>query len=615
MTSDAGTAAVDEQTRGKRPRRERGERRSGQQPRALVLPSTMTVQYLAEVLNQSPIDVIKQLMRNGIMANMNQVIDYQVATLVTTAFAIRTSMAPESAAAASVKASNIAGESEDEGLITRPPVVVVMGHVDHGKTSLLDYIKNSRVADREVGGITQHIGAYQVEAGGAPITFLDTPGHAAFTAIRARGARVTDIAVLVVAADDGIMPQTIEAINHAKAAEVPIVVAINKMDLPGADPERVKRQLSENELLVEDWGGDIISVNVSAQTGDGISDLLESLQLVAEISELKANPSKLASGVIIEAKLDRKRGPSATVLVIDGTLSIGDYVVAGNTAGRVRALADDKGQSITEVGPGTPAEILGFGSLPEAGDRLDVASNEREARTLVSRRERTQGSRITQTRALSLQEVVDRVELGDVKELNLVLKADVQGSLEAIRQSLERLVDEDAKVRVLHTAVGAVTESDVLLASASEGIVISFSVGAEPSAERLADRMGVEIRPYNIIYQLTDEVELALHGMLQPVFAEVIVGKAEIREIFGGRRGTQIAGCRVTDGRMVRNGAVRVTREGENITQTTITSLRHFREEVNEMNAGTECGIVLQGFNEFQTGDILEVFRQERARR
>ena len=615
MTSDAGTAAVDEQTRGKRPRRERGERRSGQQPRALVLPSTMTVQYLAEVLNQSPIDVIKQLMRNGIMANMNQVIDYQVATLVTTAFAIRTSMAPESAAAASVKASNIAGESEDEGLITRPPVVVVMGHVDHGKTSLLDYIKNSRVADREVGGITQHIGAYQVEAGGAPITFLDTPGHAAFTAIRARGARVTDIAVLVVAADDGIMPQTIEAINHAKAAEVPIVVAINKMDLPGADPERVKRQLSENELLVEDWGGDIISVNVSAQTGDGIGDLLESLQLVAEISELKANPSKLASGVIIEAKLDRKRGPSATVLVIDGTLSIGDYVVAGNTAGRVRALADDKGQSITEVGPGTPAEILGFGSLPEAGDRLDVASNEREARTLVSRRERTQGSRITQTRALSLQEVVDRVELGDVKELNLVLKADVQGSLEAIRQSLERLVDEDAKVRVLHTAVGAVTESDVLLASASEGIVISFSVGAEPSAERLADRMGVEIRPYNIIYQLTDEVELALHGMLQPVFAEVIVGKAEIREIFGGRRGTQIAGCRVTDGRMVRNGAVRVTREGANITQTTITSLRHFREEVNEMNAGTECGIVLQGFNEFQTGDILEVFRQERARR
>ena len=614
MTSDAGTAAVEEQTRGQRPRRERGERRSGQQPRALVLPSTMTVQYLAEVLNQSPIDVIKQLMRNGIMANMNQVIDYQVATLVTTALGVRSSMAPESATA-SVKASNIAGESGDQDLVTRPPVVVVMGHVDHGKTSLLDYIKNSHVADREVGGITQHMGAYQVEASGNPITFLDTPGHAAFTAIRARGARVTDIAVLVVAADDGIMPQTVEAINHAKAAEVPIVVAINKMDLPGADPERVKRQLSENNLLVEDWGGEIISVDVSARTGEGINDLLESLQLVAEISELKANPSKPGSGVIIEAKLDRKRGPSATVLVVDGTLSVGDYVVAGNAAGRVRALTDDKGHSIEQATPGSPAEILGFGSLPEAGDRLDVAINEREARTSVSRRERSQGQKLTQSRALSLEEVVNRVELGDVKELNLVLKADVQGSLEAIRQSLQRLSEEDAKVRVLHTAVGTVTESDVLLASASEGVIISFSVGSEPSAERLADRMGVEIRPYNIIYQLIDDIELALHGMLEPALTEVIVGRAEIREIFGGRRGIQIAGCRVTDGRMVRNGAVRVTRDGGNITQTTISSLRHFREEVNEMNAGTECGIILQGFNDFQTGDIVEVYRQERARR
>ena len=614
MTSDAGTAAVEEQSRGQRPRRERGERRSAGQSRALVLPSTMTVQYLAEVLNQSAIDVIKQLMRNGIMASMNQVIDYQVATLVTSAFGVRTSMAPEDSNA-SVKASNISEGGQDQDLVTRPPVVVVMGHVDHGKTSLLDYIKNSHVADREVGGITQHMGAYQVEASGSPITFLDTPGHAAFTAIRARGARVTDIAVLVVAADDGIMPQTVEAINHAKAAEVPIVVAINKMDLPGADPERVKRQLSENELLVEDWGGDIISVNVSARTGDGIDDLLENLQLVAEISELKANPGKPGSGVIIEAKLDRKRGPCATVLVVDGTLAVGDYVVAGNAAGRVRALIDDKGQNIEEVLPGSPAEILGFGSLPEAGDRLDVALNEREARTTVARRERSQSSRLTQSRALSLEEVVNRVDVGEVKELNLVLKADVQGSLEAIRQSLERLVDEDAKVRVLHTAVGTVTESDVLLASASEGVIISFSVGSEPSAERLADRMGVEIRPYNIIYQLIDDVELALHGMLEPVYAEVVVGRAEIREIFDGRRGTQIAGCRVMDGRMVRNGAVRVTREGENITQTTISSLRHFREEVNEMNAGTECGIILQGFNDFQTGDILEVYRQERTRR
>ena len=607
------TTTTDETGRGQRTRRDRGERRTTQ-TRPLVLPSTMTVQYLAEVLNQSPIDVIKQLMRNGIMANMNQVIDYQVATLVTTAFGIRTSMAPEPAAGAT-KTSAIGVEDVEEDLSIRPPVVVVMGHVDHGKTSLLDYIKNSRVADREVGGITQHIGAYQVEVNENPITFLDTPGHAAFTAIRARGARVTDIAVLVVAADDGIMPQTVEAINHAKAADVPIVVAINKMDLPGADPERVKRQLSENELLVEDWGGEIISVNVSARTGDGIDDLLENLQVVAEISELKANPDKSATGVIIEAKLDRKRGPSATVLVTDGSLSVGDHIVAGTATGRVRAMIDDKGRNVDKVTPGTPAEILGFGSLPEAGDQLRVASSDREARSLAGGRERTPGSRPLQSRALSLEEVVNRVGLDEVKELNLVLKADVQGSLEAIRQSLERLVDEDAKVRVLHTGVGAVTESDVLLASASEAVIISFSVGSEPSAERLADRMGVEIRNYNIIYQLIDDIELALHGMLQPVFTEVIVGRAEIRELFGGRRGTQIAGCRVTEGRMVRNGAVRVTREGENITQTTISSLRHFRDEVNEMNAGTECGIVLQGFNEFQTGDILEVFRQERARR
>ena len=604
---------VDEPGRGQRPQRERGERRSAPS-RPLVLPSTMTVQYLAEVLNQSAIDVIKQLMRNGIMANMNQVIDYQVATLVTTAFGVRTSMAPEPATGAT-QGSGEAVEENEEDLMTRPPVVVVLGHVDHGKTSLLDYIKNSKVADREVGGITQHIGAYQVEVGGSPITFLDTPGHAAFSAIRARGAHVTDIAVLVVAADDGIMPQTVEAINHAKAAEVPIVVAINKMDLPGADPERVKRQLSENELLVEDWGGEIISVNVSARTGDGIDDLLENLQVVAEISELKANPDKQANGVIIEAKLDRKRGPSATVLVTDGTLTIGDHIVAGNASGRVRALIDEKGKNIERVTPGTPAEILGFGSLPEAGDQLRVARSEREARSLSGGRERAPGSRPLQSRALSLEEVVNRVDLEDVKELNLVLKADVQGSLEAIRHSLERLVDEEAKVRVLHTGVGAVTESDVLLASASEAVVISFSVGSEPSAERLADRMGVEIRNYNIIYQLIDDIELALHGMLEPVMTEVIVGRAEIREIFEGRRGTQIAGCRVMDGRVVRNGAVRVTREGESVTQTTITSLRHFRDEVNEMNAGTECGIILQGFNDFEAGDILEVFRQERARR
>jgi len=592
--------------------RRTAERRA--QTRALVLPETMTVQFLSEILNQNPIDVIKQLMRNGIMASMNQVVDYQVATLVTTALGIRTTMAEPPTAAKGPKTAT-AFKDDEADLMIRPPVITILGHVDHGKTSLLDYIKNSKVADGEAGGITQHIGAYQVESNGNPITFLDTPGHAAFTAIRARGARVTDIAVLVVAADDGIMPQTLEAINHAKAAEVPIVVAINKMDLPGADPERVKRQLSEQELLVEDWGGDIISVDVSATTGDGVDNLLESLLLVAEIGELKANPNKPANGVVIEAKLDRKRGPNTTVLIQDGTLNVGDFIVAGSAYGRVKAMNNDQGKPVQSVLPGYPAEVLGFGSVPEAGDQLIVALNEREGRSMAEAVGKAQFSQAAQGRALTLEEVVNQIDSDEIKELNLVIKADVQGSVEAVRGALEGLVDEDAKVRVLHTGSGAVTESDILLASASEAIVISFSIGSEPSAEKLADRMGVEIRHYNIIYQLIDDVEKALHGMLDPVYTEVIVGRAEVREIFEGRRGTQIAGCRVTEGRMVRNGDVRVVRDGQIVQDGVVTSLRHFREEVNEMNAGTECGIILQGFNDYQEGDVLEVHRQERGRR
>ncbi|MEC8911786.1 MAG: translation initiation factor IF-2, partial [Chloroflexota bacterium] len=418
----------------------------------------------------------------------------------------------------------------------------------------------------------------------------------------------------VVAADDGIMPQTTEAINHAKAAEVPIVVAINKMDLPGADPERVKRQLSEQELLVEDWGGDIISVDVSAKTGDGIDSLLENLLLVAEIGELKANPNKSAEGVVIEAKLDRKRGPSTTILVQEGTLNIGDFIVAGGAFGRVKAMTSDQGKAVQSVPPGCPAEILGFGSVPEAGDQLSVATSEREARSLAEKGAKA-GSQSAQGRALTLEEVVNQVDTDQIKELNLVVKADVQGSVEAVRGALEKLVDEDATVRVLHAGSGAVTESDILLASASEAIVISFSIGSEPSAERLADRMGVEIRRYNIIYQLIDDVEKALHGMLDPVYTEVIVGRAEVREIFEGRRGTQIAGCRISEGRMVRNADVRVIRDGQAVEDSTISSLRHFRDEVNEMNAGTECGVILQGFNDYQEGDILEVHRQDRGRR
>jgi translation initiation factor IF-2 len=580
----------------------------------LVLPPTLTVQRLSELIDQNPIDVIKQLMRNGIMAAMNQVIDYQVATLVTNAFGIRTSVAEADGAAESLP--SVTQDAEDPANLTsRPPVVTVLGHVDHGKTSLLDAIRRTQVADREVGGITQHIGAYQVEYQEHQVTFLDTPGHEAFTAIRARGARSTDIAVLVVAADDGLMPQTLEAINHAKAAEVPIVVAINKMDLPAADPERVKRQLSERELLVEDWGGDVISVELSARTGDGIDDLLENLIVVAEVAELKANKDKPGSGVVIEAKLDRKRGPTATVLVMDGVVAAGDYIIAGSSWGRIKAISDDQGRSVRQVLPGCPGEVLGFGTVPDAGEVFSIAANERAARASVVQREKLHSGQQNQARALTLDEVVKRIDAGDVKELNLVLKADVQGSVEAAQQALDGLTADDAKVRLLHSACGTITESDVMLASASAAIVIGFAVAIETSAERLADRMGVEIRRYDIIYQLIDDMEQALHGMLAPVYTEVVFGRAEIRELFPSRRGIQIAGCRITEGRMTRGATVRVMRDGQVIHDTNISSLRHFREEVNEMTAGTECGIILQGFNDFQQGDLLEAHRQEQGRR
>ena len=504
---------------------------------------------------------------------------------------------------------------KEENLEGRPPVVTILGHVDHGKTSLLDSIRNAHVADREIGGITQHIGAYQVEYSGQRITFLDTPGHEAFTSIRSRGARVTDIAILVVAADDGIMPQTEEAIDHAKAAEVPIVVAINKMDLPGADPERVKRQLSQHNLLVEDWGGDIISVAVSARTGEGIDDLLENILILAEISELRANPHRPASGVVIEAKLDRKRGPMATVLVQSGTLKVGDHVVAGTAWGRVKAIANDRGRPIKQVIPGAPAELLAFGSLPEAGDLMTVTPNERTARALAQERERAKSAQRSQVRALTLEEVVKQIDAGDIKELNLVLKADVQGSVEAVRQSLERLTDAEARVRILHAGSGNITESDILLASASDAIIVGFSVGNEIGVDRVAERMGVEIRHYDIIYQMIDDISQALHGMLEPTFVDVIIGDAEIREIFPSRRGINIAGCRVVNGRITRGAAVRVLREGEVLGETSIASLRHFRDEVNEITNGMDCGILLDDYNDFEIGDVLQAHRMDRTQR
>ena len=593
-----------------------GQTRAGRRgpSRTLVLPETLTVKQLSELVDQSPVDVIKQLMRNGIMVSMNQMIDHEVASLVTAAYGIRTRVAEAVAETGSLNSSD--GMVEDEAsFVARPPVVTILGHVDHGKTSLLDSIRNAHVADREVGGITQHIGAYQVEYGGQRITFLDTPGHEAFTSIRSRGARVTDIAVLVVAADDGIMPQTEEAIDHAKAAEVPIVVAINKMDLPGADPERVKRQLSQHNLLVEDWGGDIISVPVSARTGDGIDELLENLLIVAEISELKANPSRSASGVVIEAKLDRKRGPMATVLVQSGTLGVGDFVIAGTAWGRVKAINNDRGRAVKGVLPGEPAELLGFGSLPEAGDLMAVMPNERTVRGLAHDRERAKSSQQSQVRALTLEEVVKQIDAGDIKELNLVLKADVQGSVEAVRQSLERLTEAEARVRILHASSGNVTESDVLLASASEAIIVGFAVGDEIGVERVAERMGVEIRHYSIIYQMIDDVEQALHGMLEPTFTDIVMGEAEVREIFPARRNVKIAGCRVTNGRIPRGSAIRILRDGEILEETSIASLRHFRDEVNEITNGMDCGILLEDYNDFEIGDVLQAHRQERSQR
>ena len=590
-------------------RSRRGEPRRNT-PRALVLPETLAVKELADLLDQSPIDVIKQLMRHGIMVSVNQVIDHQVATVAAAAYGVRTRLAE---LAEDTSAINASGTEDNQALLAaRPPVITILGHVDHGKTSLLDYIRSTTVVEKEAGGITQHIGAYQVAREGQPITFLDTPGHAAFTAIRSRGARVTDIAVLVVAADDGIMPQTDEAIDHARAAEVPIVVAINKMDLPGAQPDVVKRQLSERNLLVEEWGGDVIAVPVSAQTGDGVDDLIENLVVLSEIMELKANPDRAAAGVIIEATLDRRRGPSATVLVQAGTLRVGDQIVAGGAWGRVRAMTNERGETIDMITPGSPGVVTGLNATPEAGDILRVVRDERTARQTATRhgQRASMGSLDT---VLTLDNIVKQIDAGDVKELVLVLKADVQGSVEAAVQSIEKLSDGDVKARVIHAGSGMVSDSDVQLAAASGGIILAFNVGFEIGAERTADRLGVEVRNYQIIYRLLEDVEQALHGMLEPEYEEVVVGRAEVREIFAGRRGVRIAGCRVLDGRITRQGTVRVMREDDIMVETEMSSLRHFRDEVNQATVGTECGIVLDSFNDYEEGDVILAYRMERV--
>lgn len=574
--------------------------------RAVVLPRRLTVKQLADILGVSGIDAIKCLMRNGVMANINQVVDYETAAIVAADLGFESKEEPQAPQAAPKPRIAETGK----GIKLRPPVVTIMGHVDHGKTKLLDAIRQTNVVDTEAGQITQHIGAYQVEIHGQKITFLDTPGHEAFTAMRARGAQVTDIAILVVAADDGVMPQTLEAINHAKAAGVPIVVAINKMDKPTANPDRVKQQLAENGVIIEEWGGDVIAVPVSAKRGDGIPDLLENLLIVAEILELKADPDRPAIGVVIEARLDSSRGPLATVLVQTGTLEIGGYVVVGDIWGKVKAMFDDKGKRVKKAGPSTPVGVLGLSSVPQAGDSLTVVSGEKEARAEVQRQQKEKEMSST-SKVPKLSNLFAQIQAGNVKELSIILKTDVQGSIEPIRDSLERLGSGEVKVRIVHSGSGSITENDVLLAIASKGIIIGFNARPEPGAKRLAEQEGVDIRSYQVIYTLVEDVEKALAGMLEPTYVDVVEGHGEVRATFSTRQG-KIAGVYVTDGKIGRGASARVLRKGQPVFEGQVSSLKHFKENVREIAAGFECGVGVEGFPEFEVGDIIETYRKEK---
>ncbi len=594
---------------GKTPVAGKAEAKSEAKPAAkpeVVIPRRLTVKQLADILKVSGIDAIKCLMRNGVMANINQVVDYETAAIVATDLGFESKEEPQSPQAAAKTRIAETGK----GVKLRPPVVTIMGHVDHGKTKLLDAIRQTNVVDTEAGQITQHIGAYQVEIHGQKITFLDTPGHEAFTAMRARGAQVTDIAVLVVAADDGVMPQTVEAISHAKAAGVPIVVAINKIDKPTANPDRVKQQLADNGVIIEEWGGDVVCVPVSAKRGDGIPDLLENLLIVAEILELKADPGRSAIGVVIEARLDSSRGPMATVLVQTGTLEIGDYVVVGDIWGKVKAMFDDKGKRVKKAEPSTPVGVLGLSSVPQAGDTLTVVSGEKEARAEVQRQQREKDMS-SASKVPKLSNLFAQIQAGNVKELNIILKTDVQGSIEPIRDSLERLGSGGVKVRIVHSGSGSITENDVLLAIASKGIIIGFNARPEPGAKRLADMEGVDIRSYQVIYTLVEDVEKALAGMLEPTYVDVIEGHGEVRATFSTRQG-KIAGVYVTDGKISRGASARVLRKGQPVFEGQVSSLKHFKENVREITAGFECGVGVEGFPEFDVGDIIETYRKEK---
>jgi len=583
----------------------------------------MTVAELAEKTQSTPIEVIKELMKIGVMANINQQIDYDTAHRVATALGWETNEdIPEVVQRANADfASRLLEAMSDPSATTRPPVVTIMGHVDHGKTKLLDAIRQTKVAEGEAGGITQHIGAYQVETQGRKVTFLDTPGHEAFTAMRARGAQVTDVAVLVVAADDGVMPTTREAVAHIKSASVPMIVAINKIDLPAANPDRVKQQLSEIEVVPEEWGGDIPFVEVSAREKLGLDDLLDVILLVSDVHELKANPNRLANGTVIEAKVDRNRGPVATILIQSGTLNMRDIVVAGATWGRVKAMQDDHGRRVRKAGPSSPVEILGLLDVPQAGDQVQVFEDEREARELVeSRVQQRRIEQLTADRAMKLTDIASQVSSGATAtaELRVILKTDVQGSLGAIQTALLKLNDEtDAGVRlsITYAGTGAISESDVSLAVATKSVIVGFNVRPDVAAKRAADASGVDIRFYNIIYNLIDEVKQAMTGLLAPVFQDVTDGYAEVRETFKLPSGDVVAGCYVLDGKLVRNNRVRVLRSGTVMFEGGIKSLRRFKDDVRDVAAGYECGLGLEGYNDLQVKDQIECFhRQEVAR-
>ena len=582
--------------------------------RRIKIPPSLTVKQLADLIEVSAVEVIKQLMRNGIMASINQVIDYDTAAIVASDFGYETVEEKRLEAVPSQRAKRYQRFQEDDTSVQkpRPPVVTIMGHVDHGKTKLLDAIRETNVAATEVGEITQHIGAYQVDIHGQKITFLDTPGHEAFTAMRARGAQATDIAILVVAADDGVMPQTIEAIDHARAAVVPIVVAINKMDKPEANPQRVKQQLADQGLLIEEWGGDVVCVLVSAKKKEGISDLLENLLIVAELEDLKANPERRAVGVVIEAKLDKTKGPLATVLVQTGTLKVGDSFIVGDTWGKVKAMFNDKGKHLRKVEPAMPVEMLGLESVPQAGDTLTVTTSEREARSLAQKRREEKSLALTRMKPLSLSELFSQIRDGQVKELNIILKTDVQGSIEPIKTSLERLNIDEVKVNILHAGSGSITEGDVLLALASKGIILGFNTSTEPGAKQLADSEGVDIHCYEVIYNLVDDVEKAMKGMLEPTYIEVVEGHAEVRAVFPIRGRGTVAGAYVTDGKVTRGALARVMRHGETIFESSVSSLRRFKDDVKEVASGFECGVGIEGYSEFEIGDIIESYRKER---